>query len=63
MEFGIQLTESGIPLTIESRIQVPLAKTGIQYLGSRIHGMESRIQGCLGFLLHGANRKVILRQE
>ena len=56
MESGIQLTESGIPLTIESRIQVPLAKTGIQYL-------ESRIQGCLGFPLHGANRKVILRQE
>lgn len=43
MESGIQLTESGIPLTIESRIQVPLAKTGIQYLETGIHCLESRI--------------------
>ena len=37
----------------ESRIQVPLKKTGIQYLQSGIHGVESRIQECLGS--HGAN--------
>ena len=33
--------------SLESRIQVPLKKTEIQYLESRIHGMESRIQECL----------------
>ena len=27
----------------------PVTKTGIQYLESRIHGVESRIQDCLGF--------------
>ena len=37
----------------ESRIQVPLKKTEIQYLQSGIHGVESRIQECLGS--HGAN--------
>ena len=34
---------------LESRIQVPLTKTGIQYLESGISGVDSRIQGCLGF--------------
>ena len=38
---------------LESRIQVPLTKPGIQYLESRIHGVESRIQECL-IPLHGA---------
>ena len=38
--FGIWNTAQGI--------QVPLTKTGIQYLESGIHGMESRIQDCLG---------------
>ena len=28
---------------------MPLTKTGIQYLESGIHGVESRIQDCLGF--------------
>ena len=28
---------------------MPLTKTGIQYLDSGIHGVESRIQDCLGF--------------
>ena len=42
---GIQLKESGIG----SSIKIPLTKTGIQY-------MESRVQDCLGSLinLHGA---------
>ena len=38
MESRIQLKESGILLRI-----------GIKYLESGIHGMESRIQDCLGF--------------
>ena len=39
---------------LESRIQVPLTKTGIQYLESRIPGVESRIQDCLRFPYCGA---------
>ena len=42
LESRILLKESGIPL-----IQVPMTKTGIQYLESGIHGLESRIQDCL----------------
>ena len=34
---------------LESRFQVPLTETVIQYLESGIHGVESRIQDCLGF--------------
>ena len=40
---------------LESRIQVPLAKTGIQYLESGIHDVESWIQHCLGFPYCGDN--------
>ena len=39
---------------LEFRIQVPLTKTGIQYLESRIPGVESRIQDCLRFPYCGA---------
>ena len=56
-ESGKLLVESGIlgfgirnpskDLNPESK--VPLTKTGIQYLESVIHGVESRIQDCLGF--------------
>ena len=50
LESGIQLKESGIPPTIGIR-----TKTVIQNLESRIHGVESRIQDCLGFLyVYGA---------
>ena len=42
LESRILLKESGIPL-----IQVPITKTGILYLESGIHGLESRIQDCL----------------
>ena len=34
---------------LESGIQVPLTKTGIQYVESGIPGLESTIQDCLGF--------------
>ena len=34
---------------LESRIQVPLTDTGIQYQESGIRIVESRIQHCLGF--------------
>ena len=45
VEFGIQHKESRNPLTIpESRIQVLLTKSGIQFLESGIHGVESRIK-------------------
>ena len=47
VESGIQLKESGIPLTI--RIQNPTSTVRIQYLESGIHGVEFRIQDCLGF--------------
>ena len=56
---GIQLKESGILLTIRIRNrQVPLTKysVGIQYLESEIHGLESRIQDCLGFPYMGWER-------
>ena len=51
LECEIHLKESGIPLTIGtgSRIQVPLRKTGMQYLESGVHGVETRMQDCLGF--------------
>ena len=39
---------------LETRIQVPLTKTGIQYLESRIPGVESRMQDCLRFPYCGA---------
>ena len=45
--FGIWNTAQGIRNPTND--QVPLAKTGIQYLESGIHGVESRIQDCLGF--------------
>ena len=53
MESGIQLKESGIPLTIGVRNPSATDKesTGIQYLESGIHGVESRVQieDCLRF--------------
>ena len=48
--FRIQCKESGIPITVG--IQNPsFTETGIQYLESGIHGVEFKIQGCLGFPL------------
>ena len=50
--FGIQNKAQEIRNTtkaLESGIQVALTRIGIQYLEWSIHGMESRIQGCLGF--------------
>ena len=35
---------------LESRIQVRLTNSGLQYLESGIHGVESKIQDCTGFL-------------
>ena len=43
LECGIKLDESGI----QSNFQ--LEKTGVRCLESGIHGVESRIQDCLGF--------------
>ena len=56
--FGIrntlELKESGIPLTIKIRNPSSTDKeTGFQYLESEIHGVESKIQNCLGFLSMG----------
>ena len=48
-EYSSRNPESGIILTIEIQNQVPLTKTGIQYLESGIHGVEYRIQDCLGY--------------
>ena len=36
--------------------KVPMRKTGIQYLESRIHGVKSRIEDCLGIPLTGRNK-------
>ena len=50
--FGIRNTAHRTPEShkrLESRIQAPLTKNRIHYLEYRIHGMESRIQFCLGF--------------
>ena len=61
--FGIQNTAQEIRNTtkgLESGIQVPLTKIGIQYLEWGIHGMESRIQGCLGFP-HMGQLSLVLR--
>ena len=41
--------EIRVPKRWESGIQVPLTKTGIQYVESGIPGLESTIQDCLGF--------------
>ena len=50
LESGIQLKESGILSTIEIRNPSPTEKESrIEYLESGIHGVESRIQTCLGF--------------
>ena len=45
-----QETAQGVQKSI---IQVPLTKTGFQYLESAIHGVEFRIQDRLGFLHMG----------
>ena len=48
MESGIQLKESGISLTIGIRnLSSVDNESGIQYLESGIHGVESRIQDCV----------------
>ena len=50
LESGIQLKESGILSTIEIRNPSPTEKESrIDYLESGIHGVEPRIQTCLGF--------------
>ena len=48
-ESGIQLKESGMPLTIEIQNPGSTDKDWNQYLESVIHSaVESRIQNCLG---------------
>ena len=50
--FGIRKTARGIRNSINDwnpEFKVPLTNTGIQYLESGIHGVESIIQDCLGF--------------
>ena len=49
LESGIELTESGALLRVESRIQVSLIVIVIQYEESGIQGVESRIQDRVGF--------------
>ena len=49
VESGIQIKESGIPITIGIQNSTVLQKnTGIQYLESGIHSVEFRIQDCAG---------------
>ena len=52
LKFGIRNTAQEIRnLTNDwnPEFKFPLTKTGIQYMESGIHGVESRIQDCLGF--------------
>lgn len=52
LECGIQLKDPGIPLVIGiQNLSSANKESGIQYLGSEIHSVESRIQDCLP--LHG----------
>lgn len=52
LECGIQLKDPGIPLVIRMQNLISANKeSGIQYLGSEIHSVESRSQDCLP--LHG----------
>ena len=56
MGFGIWNTAQGIRnpiLRLESGIQIPLTKSGIQYLQSGTDSLESKIQDCLGFSYMG----------
>jgi len=46
LESGIQREESGIPSSTDK-------ESGIQYLASGIHDVESTIQDCLGFTYIG----------
>ena len=58
LDFGIRNTAQGIRNPTnnwESRIQVPLTETGIEYLESGIHSVESTIQDSLGFPHMGRN--------
>ena len=55
---GIQATAQGIrnpTKRLQYRIQVPLRKTGIQFLESGIHFVEFSIQECLGIPYMGRN--------
>jgi len=56
LESGIQLKESRIPIKIEIQdLSSTEKESGIQYLESGIHGVESRIEDCLGFpCVHGS---------
>ena len=49
LESGIQLKKSGISLTIGIQNSVPVNKDYNLVPGTGIHGVESRIQDCLGF--------------
>ena len=50
LEFAIKLKKSGIALTIGNRNPNSTDKeSGIHYLESGIHSVESRTQDCLGF--------------
>ena len=40
-----------------------MSKTGIQYLESGIHNVESTIQDYLGFPLHGATLKTLYKAQ
>ena len=60
--FGIRNTAEGIQNSIDDiRIQNPSStdkESGIQYLESGIHGVESRIRDCLGAFVHTWNTTV-----
>ena len=54
----MQPKESGILLTIGIRIQDPLTKAGIQYLGSVIEGVDHpQVKSVLDSLLLGEKRQ------
>lgn len=63
----ILFAESGISLTIECGIQIPLKDTvqesEIQYLESEILVMDSRTKDCLGLSYKGRNNNHIYALE
>ena len=61
MECGIQVEESGIPLTIGIQNPRSTNKDWNQNLESRIYGAESGIQDCLGF--HYMGRGLVTHYE
>ena len=54
--FSIRINGVWLYLWLQFGIQIPRTRTGIQFLESGIHGVQSRIQDCLEFPHMGRNK-------